>query len=95
MTVLALYAISSLINLNFGNLYNAHTLGACIPLYKVKQKSIGGISRYLGIPKKGVKIRYELKTELYADKCATFWMFAERFYRSFILQMTLIHSTIG
>ena len=38
---------------------------------------------------------HELKTELYTDKCATFWMFIERFYRLFILQMTLIHPTIG
>ena len=36
---------------------------------------------------------HELKTELYTDKCATFWMFTERFYRLFIL--TLIHPTIG
>ena len=34
----------------------------------------------------------ELKTALYANKFATFWMFPERFYRSFVLQMTLIHS---
>ena len=38
---------------------------------------------------------HELKTELYTDKWATFWMFIERFYRLFILQMTLIHPTIG
>ena len=38
---------------------------------------------------------HELKTGLYADKFATFWIFLERFYRSFVLQMTLIHSTIG
>ena len=28
---------------------------------------------------------HELKTELYTDKGATFWMFTERFYRLFIL----------
>ena len=37
----------------------------------------------------------ELKTGLYADKFATFWKFPERIYHSFVLQMTLIHSTIG
>ena len=36
-----------------------------------------------------------LKTGLYADKFATFWMFPESFCRSFVLQMSLIHSTIG
>ena len=37
----------------------------------------------------------ELKTGLYADKFATFCMFLESFCRSFVLQMSLIHSTIG
>ena len=32
---------------------------------------------------------HELKTGLYADKFATFWIFPERYYRSFVLQMTL------
>ena len=34
----------------------------------------------------------ELKTGLYADK---FCMFPASFCRSFVLQMSLIHSTIG
>ena len=38
---------------------------------------------------------HELKTGLYADKFARFWIFPESFYKSFVLQMTLIHSTIG
>ena len=38
---------------------------------------------------------HELKIGLYADKITPFWMFPERFYRSLILQMTLIHSTIN
>ena len=33
-----------------------------------------------------------LKTGLNANKFATFWMFPKRFYLSFVLQMTLIHS---
>ena len=37
----------------------------------------------------------ELKTGLNVDKFANFWMFPERFCRSFVLEMTLIHSTIG
>ena len=37
----------------------------------------------------------ELKTGLNADKFAIFWMFPERFCRSFVLQTTLILSTIG
>ena len=32
------------------------------------------------------------KTGLNADKFATFWMFPKRFYHSFVLQMTPIHS---
>ena len=35
-----------------------------------------------------------LKNALNADKFATFWMFPKRFYHSFVLQMTLIHSRI-
>ena len=73
----------------------AHTLGACFPLCEVSQKSIRGISRYLAVSTKRVKIMHELKTRLYADKFATFCMFPERFYRSFVLQITLIHSTIS
>ena len=38
---------------------------------------------------------HERKTGLYADKFATLWMFPEGFYHSFVLQMTLIHFTIG
>ena len=38
---------------------------------------------------------HELKTGLYADKCATFWMFPEGFYRSFVWQIALIHSTMS
>ena len=34
----------------------------------------------------------ELKTGLNVDKFANFWMFPERFYHSFVLQMTLKHS---
>ena len=37
----------------------------------------------------------ELKTGLYADKFATFCMFPESFCRSFALQMSFIHFTIG
>ena len=37
----------------------------------------------------------ELKTGLYADKFANFWMFPERFYHSFALQMTLTHFKVG
>ena len=37
----------------------------------------------------------ELKTVLYADKFATFCMFPESFCHSLVLQMSLIHSTIG
>ena len=33
---------------------------------------------------------HALKTGLYADKFATFWMFPKRFYHLFVLQMTLI-----
>ena len=43
---------SALIDLNFGMLYAAHTLGACLPLCEVSQKSMRGISRYLGFSKK-------------------------------------------
>ena len=32
---------------------------------------------------------HELRTGLYADKFATFWMFPERFYHTFVLQITL------
>ena len=35
---------------------------------------------------------HALKTGLYADKFAPFWMFPKRFYHSFVLQMTLVHS---
>ena len=35
---------------------------------------------------------HTLKTGLNADKFATFWMFPKRFYHSFVLQMTLVHS---
>ena len=35
---------------------------------------------------------HALKTALNADKFATFWMFSERFYHSFVLQMILTHS---
>ena len=38
---------------------------------------------------------HELKTGVYDNKFATFWMFLERFYHSLILQTTLIHPTIG
>ena len=37
----------------------------------------------------------ELKTGVYADKFATFWMFPERRYCSLVSQMTLIHPTIS
>ena len=37
----------------------------------------------------------ELKTGLYTDKFATVWVIPKRLYRSFVLQMTLIHSNIG
>ena len=53
------------------------------PLCEVSQKSTWkSISlRYLGISKKGYKLfMHELKTGVYADKFATFWMFPERFY---------------
>ena len=36
---------------------------------------------------------HALKSALHADKFATFWMFPKKFYFSFVLQMTLIHST--
>ena len=45
---------SALIDLNFGMLYAPHTLGACLPLCEVSQKSMRGISRYLGFSKKRV-----------------------------------------
>ena len=35
---------------------------------------------------------HERKTGLYADKFATFWMFPERFYHAFVLQIT--HNTL-
>ena len=35
---------------------------------------------------------HALKTELNADKFATFWMFPKRSYHSFVFQMTLIRS---
>ena len=38
-----------------------YTLGACILLCEVSQKSIRGISRYLGISTKRAKIMHELK----------------------------------
>ena len=56
-----------------------YTLGACLLLCEVSQKSIRGISRYLGISPKWAKIMHELKTGLNADKFATFWMFTKSF----------------
>ena len=38
---------------------------------------------------------HELKTGVYADKFATFWMFPERHYGSLVSQTTLIHPTIS
>ena len=43
---------SAIIDLNFGMLYAAHTLCACLPLCEVSQKSMRGISRYLDFSKK-------------------------------------------
>ena len=48
---------SALIDLNFGMLYAPHTLGACLPLCEVSQKSMRGISRYLGFSKKRVFLK--------------------------------------
>ena len=36
---------------------------------------------------------HALKSALHADKFAPFWMFPKKFYFSFVLQITLIHST--
>ena len=38
---------------------------------------------------------HELKTGLYADKLATFWVFPEGFYHLFVVQMTLVHFIIS
>ena len=38
---------------------------------------------------------HELKTGLDADKFATLCKFPESYCRSFVLQLSLIHSTIG
>ena len=38
---------------------------------------------------------HERKAGLNADKFATFWMLPKSFYRSFVLQMTFIHSITG
>ena len=38
---------------------------------------------------------HELKAGLHANKFAAFWMLPKRFYHSFVLQMTFIHSTTG
>ena len=40
-------------------------------------------------PSKKVWIVHELKTGRYTNKFATFWMFPERFNRSFVLQVDL------
>ena len=37
----------------------------------------------------------ELKTGIYADKFATFCMLPASFCRSFVLEKSLVHSTIG
>ena len=75
--------------------HSAYFMGACLSLCDVSQKSVRGISRYPGISKKGYKLCMNWRLDFYADKFATFWIFLEGFYRSFVLQMTLIHSTIG
>ena len=38
---------------------------------------------------KKVYIMNELKTGLYSEKFATFWVIQKRLYHSFVLQMTL------
>ena len=69
-----------------------NTLGACLLLCEVSQKSIRRISR---ICTKRAEIMHELNTVLNADKFLTLWMFPKHFYHSFVLLMTLIHSTTG
>ena len=58
-------------------LYAPHTLGACLSLCEVSQKSMKGISRYLRTSKKG--INYELKTGLFADDLLLFRCFRKGF----------------
>lgn len=45
-------------------LYAAHTLGACLPLCKVSQKSKRGVSRYTESSKYCYKLLRGLKTQL-------------------------------
>ena len=70
-----------------------YSLNDCLLLCEVYQKSIRGVLRYLGISAKSVWIMNALKTGLNGEKFVTFWMFPKRFYDSFVLQMTLLHST--
>ena len=72
---------------NFGNAFLWAYFG-CLP--SIMRSSTTDILEFLT----NAFIMHDLKTGLYADKLATFWMFPERFYRSFVLQMTLIHGSI-
>ena len=74
-------------------LHVRYTLGACLLVCKVSQKSITEISIFEFL-QKGI-IMHELMAGLNADKFATFWMLPTSFYYSFVLQMTFIHSTTG
>ena len=46
---LALNRISALFDIFFKILFATYSLDKCLPLCEVSQKSLGGISRYLGI----------------------------------------------
>ena len=75
-------------------LYATYTLGACL-LCQVSQKSVRGISTYLGISTKTVQIMHQMKAGLNGGEFATFRRFPKSFYHSCILQMTFTHSTTG
>ena len=93
--VLVLYRISrTLFGIFFEKkiekmLYVTCSLDKCLLLCQVSQKSIRGISRYLGNSIKRVWIMHVLKTGLNADKFATFWVFPKRYYRSFVCKWPL------
>ena len=57
-------------------------------LCEVSHKCTRGISRYLGISTKGVKLCMNWRQDL-IQIC--FWMLPKSFYNSFVLQMILIH----
>ena len=73
---------------NFGNAFRCAYFGS---LPSIMRSSTTDFLEFL----KNAFIMHELNYGLYADKLATFWMFPERLYRSFVLQMPLYTAQSG